>query len=96
MTREQIENMPAGREMDNLVMDYLGITVDDNFYTLKYSTDIKAAGQIVAEFPEVYIEKSKGKFFCMIGDNFDNSAEADTAPLAICRAYLLYKMDSEL
>jgi hypothetical protein len=92
MTRDQIENMPAGREMDEAIARFLYPDAKSIIIFPKYSADIKTAGDIVAEFPEVYLEKSKGKFFCMIGDDFDNSAEAETAPLAICRAFLLYKI----
>jgi hypothetical protein len=107
MTREQIENMPAGREMDFLVMDYLGYTVYDNYY----SADINSAWGIVEQMmSNGWCYKSYGNEVCgnyvysfefYLLDDSDNPIKnftvrfADTAPLAICRAYLLYKMEAE-
>jgi len=59
-----------------------------------YSTDIAAAWLVVEKMnnPRVAIESSEnekyGKWFVMFGDDLENGAFADTAPLAICLAAL--------
>jgi hypothetical protein len=91
MTREEIENMPAGQEMDALITKLLYPDAITLIVYAGYSGNLLDAWEIVESVPsEVYLEKSQGRFFCMIGDNFDNSAEAETCSLAICRAFLLY------
>lgn len=97
MKREEIAKMPAGREMDALVMEWVTkFTVNDNFYIPHYSTDISAAWQVVDKM------KERGLGFAIhCGENwrpialFDKEESendwigAETAPLAICRAALL-------
>lgn len=115
MTREEIEKMSAGREMDALVMEWVTkFTVDDNFHIPSYSTDIAAAWAAVEKLQEIYpdydfyLEKSGRhvEFWFRINDTSQggwnssgawdkriSDAEADTAPLAICRAALLAVME---
>jgi len=101
MTRDDILNMPAGREMNRLVMEWVTeLTVDDNFYIPAYSTDIAAAWEVVAkmgnvnELHDVELRTSIRGWICSIFNSFDNfEVNAETAPLAICRAALLAVMD---
>jgi len=66
---------------------------DDYVLIPFYSTDIAAAWKVVEKFDEYYIEHNAtnypdAKIFVMLGDNIDNAIEAETLPLAICRAAL--------
>lgn len=98
MTREEIENMQAGQDMDLLVSDkVLGFTSKDwnarffssNGNRTQFSTDISDAWNVLLKFPEVYIEYKDEEYFLMIGDDFDTSVTDKSAPLAICKAALL-------
>lgn len=135
MTRDEILNMPAGREMDALVGKMLGLDVrlseswvgdlsilgvsdkvtfvgeftaerewvdEGDFYyvdangshrLLDYSTDIAAAWSITDKFYSVDLMRiSNGTIYeCYVvkKTNKDGHANAETAPLAICRAALL-------
>lgn len=66
MTRDDILNMPAGREMNRLVMEWVTeLTVDDNFYIPAYSTDIAAAWEVVEKLMhDGFIWKSNGNESC--------------------------------
>lgn len=131
MTRDEILNMPAGREIDALIEENIFKSVSCNNWAIqryypeewirinssceherchplgfvpRYSTDISAAWEVVEKFVEqdckchIYRygnwNKKDGKrcWQVFLGDNKYNLfpyAEADTAPLAICRAALL-------
>ena len=122
MTRDDILNMPAGREMDALIeklvfchapyldsLDIWRVAVDENMERVlpKYSTDIAAAWEVVEKFDRtswdvnIYsqTESDVPTWEVALYEYFENGvgrigkAEADTAPLAICRAALLAVMD---
>jgi hypothetical protein len=101
MTRDEILNMPAGREMDVLIDQHFGQLQKDSspIYEMPhYSTDIAAAWEVIeklcgetgADVVKVCKrdpELLRGDWSCNFGRGFE--AFADTAPLAICRAALL-------
>jgi hypothetical protein len=131
LTREQIENMPAGREMDALVAEHvmgwkwytsvasagrlkaLGVK-DQHFYgdgwslagsaaepyvdalrhVPRYSVDIFNAWEVVDHqqggLRFELRRRPDGGFWCSFGERM--SAEAESAPLAICRAALLSRL----
>jgi len=103
MTRDEILNMEAGREMDELITQKV-ISNDGFWHGIKpYSTDISVAWQVVEKLCDetgcdvVKVckrdpELLRGEWSC----NFGRGAEAfgDSAPLAICRAALLTKLTS--
>lgn len=102
MTRDEIENMQAGQDMDLLVSDkVLRFTSKDwnarffssNGNRTQFSTDISDAWIVLLKFPEVYIEYKNEEYFVMIGDDFDASVTDKSAPLAICKAALLAVID---
>lgn len=103
MTRDEILNIPAGREMDALIATHF--TKFEHYQgewwwqdgTLDelpdYSTDIGAAWWgVVEKFPEVHMEHRGINDFCMIGDDFDTVAICPTMAEAICKAALLAVM----
>ena len=106
MTREEILNMKAGREMDALIATqftkfehYQGEWwwQDGNLEELPdYSTDICEAWNVIMKFAkkfiEVYIESRGTGFFVMIGDDLEDGVSEDSCPLAICKAALLAKI----
>jgi hypothetical protein len=94
MTREEILNMPAGRELDALIAE----NVMDNKHDIWsrgepkcYSTDIAAAWEAVTEISKDITLAHRGKFWFCDFDNQDDwsYSQSDTAPLAICKASLL-------
>ena len=129
MNRDEIFNMPAGREMDRLIAEkVMGLSVYDgerkivryegfhgqhkrtytipeiyvrvsgvaNYSCDSYSTDIKYAWKVVEkvgsidELHDVDIRTSIRGWYCIVFNSFDSfEANAETAPLAICRAALL-------
>lgn len=105
MTRDEILNMPAGREMDALIEHHIfGRTLcaqneasyirrlngyEDLRRHKTYSTKMGEAWEVVRKFPDVHMEHSEKNDFAMIGDNFDTAVTCETMPLAICRAALL-------
>lgn len=100
MTRDEILNMPAGREMDLLIADTFSLKEGQVFvYIEPFSTNMEAAWKVVektAKEPFAWDISSinvGGKtiwsaLYWGIEEVFCE-AEADTAPLAICRAALL-------
>jgi hypothetical protein len=127
MTRDEILNMPAGREMDVLVLvSVMGIEYSEkdgenyrewsNCYTERacfvfrdiphYSADISAAWEVVEKLrdtsddePDYWTITDLGNAWRVTsnwahhdGDIENFSIEAETAPLAICRAALLAVM----
>jgi hypothetical protein len=103
LTREEILSMPAGFEMDKLVqsfaMDGLPPVSEDElpFFIKAYSTNILAAWAVVERLKLHYKttcinlwHDSRGWYcsFHFIDDS--EGAQADTAPLAISRAALLF------
>jgi hypothetical protein len=104
MTRDEIMNMPAGREMDTLVAKHV---IPGGIYTTglpvpKFSTDISAAWQVFKNKKVVDwfhdIEPQDSEIIQIIGAAEDSYSGAtiitDKAPLAICRAALLAFMDA--
>jgi hypothetical protein len=108
VNRDEILNMPAGRELDALIAErVMGLKVDrrndgtPHYLTwTPYSTDMSAAWEIVRAMEE------KREWF-KLGNVIPNSdaivyeasfgdayACEDTAPLAICRAALLAVMEA--
>lgn len=115
MMKDEILNMPAGREIEALIaveifgwqwlpwsgnteqkvlvqypeqaesMDWWGKDVMD--LVPGYSTDIAAAWDVVYKLHNVAINRHHVFWFCSFKGN--ESAQGETAPLAICRAALL-------
>jgi len=102
MTKDEIMNMPAGREMDTLIAKSIFGNVkkswDWEFTLPSYSTDISAAWRVVEKMSDgetpndVELRTSVRGWRC---DFFKGYANAETAPLAICRAALLAVMAEE-
>ncbi len=98
MTKDEIEKMPASRQMDSLVKSLVMGGLPPVGYDIlwdyipHYSTDITAAWQVAESFPIFYFESNKElkEYFSMIGSDFETAVTAETAPLAICRAALLW------
>ena len=67
--------------------DGLGLCVESDDWSP--STDMTAAWQVVEKMDMPFYLERKDDWFAMFGDELDYSANADTAPLAICRAALL-------
>jgi hypothetical protein len=80
VTRDEIVNMPAGREMDVTVgYHVMDLVAPPELYP-PYSTDIAAAWQVWLKV----MDKMPGLYIT-----------AHTAPLAICRAALLIVWDAK-
>jgi hypothetical protein len=108
MTSDEILNMPAGLHLDALITTRI-FCVDGFWHGQKpYSLDISAAWEIVEKFVSqgykfhIYRygnwNKKNGKrcWQAYMGDpqlNLFPYANADTAPLAICRAALLTTLE---
>jgi hypothetical protein len=124
MTRDEILNMPAGREMDaliaasvmgwvnvsevrpNLLTDVIGKPPDFDYKDIvpHYSTDISVAWGIIDKSECYIIDNQVSQEESVDGIKRVNAqvfigrwgyAEAETAPLAICRAALLAVVESE-
>jgi len=112
MNREDILNMPEGRELDALVAEKIfGITKkhwDFEFTLRHYSTDISAAWEVVEKMCDgdknkfmIYRfgfgpKKPKIRWRVSWGQGWENLlsyCDAESAPLAICRAALLAVME---
>jgi hypothetical protein len=96
MTREEILNMPAGREMDALIAERVFKTTEDDDWgsdgLLSFSTDIAAAWQVVEKLKPNYPLLDMyciGDWASSFGDGEWGYGYAETAPLAICRAALI-------
>jgi len=101
MTRNEILNMPAGREMDALIAkEVFGLDVKHDWHwqhtTQAYTTEIGAAWKVVDKLVRfsITIESfPKGVLCRFFGAGQTTAGDAvgwaDTAPLAICRAALL-------
>jgi len=102
MTRDEILNMPAGREMDALVSKKIfGIPKSEIWLNVfQPSTSIASAWKVVEKYL-FQIHRGASGYLCVLmtpeeiegQDVFE--ASADTAPLAICRAALLAVMETE-
>jgi|SRR3990170_898451 len=62
LTAEQIDSMPAGRELDVLIAEKVmewkyisGARIRDGFDTPRFSTDISAAWEVVEKFDYLYL-----------------------------------------
>lgn len=107
MTRDEILNMPAGREMDSLVAKYI-MKVSDAREVFFFSTDIYVAWEVVKKIMSEYwfsintpCDSRSGMWevdFMSLRDKspFNYISYGDTAPLAICRAALLAVMENDL
>jgi hypothetical protein len=111
MTRDEILNMPAGREIDALIANRVfGMRIDKTFTALvwipaSYSTNIAVAWMVVEKM------KIIGHNFRMVQyaynrtyATFENDLDSDNwieangeycTPLAICRAALLAVMGDD-
>ena len=101
VTRDEILNMPAGQETDDLISLYvLGEDITPRGYAIPpYSTNIAAAWEVVGKYYSMTLEKfSDGEEWrCYLvtereGKNHDVIGGGETAPLAICRAALISSM----
>jgi hypothetical protein len=105
MSRDEILNMPAGREMDVTIgYHVMGLVAPPEIYP-EYSTDIAAAWEIVAKHPHYFqLVRSNETGWrpspwgamlwrCRFYAPEKFEARAETAPLAICRAALLAVME---
>lgn len=111
MTRDEILNMPAGREMDKLVSKKV-LHLEDWIPFL--SSDIGKAWEVVRKLKNKYSvsvsedskkERVGGKSYSSVvwvqeesTENYDGIVAhvyAETSPLAICRAALLTVMEEE-
>lgn len=131
MKRDEILNMPAGREMDVLIAEHVmgwvwfsfgsasvlrhpekfiyGVIIDGKerrYYDglPRYSENMGDAWEVVERLRELYyrIFLSYARNIVTITLDHDNYQkdmdfwiEAETAPLAICRAALLVKIENE-
>lgn len=97
MTEDEIRNMPAGRYIDLLigrdVMNFSSLGPSTNDWCP--STDMAMAWEVVdkMEYPHpanFEIRRLQSAWVCEISNPYPNIIVfADTAPLAICRAFLL-------
>ena len=106
MTREEILNMPAGREMDALIAKFV-MKVDSPHDVCKFSTDIADAWTVVEKMKSKHFriyyksvpfhkdDKEPIGWMCSVSGFEFMPEHADTAPLAICRAALLAVMEAE-
>ena len=108
MNRDEILNMPAGRGMDEMVTQKIFMT-DGFWHGVKdYSTDISAAWEVVEKMCDgdknkfmIYRfgfgpKKPKIRWRVSWGQGWENLlsyCDAESAPLAICRAALLAVME---
>lgn len=93
--RNEIFNMPAGAQMDALVFQYIfsHAAIALNIPTRNYSTDIADAWRVAEKLcATVGKQPVSGLWLAYIDSNW---AEAETAPLAICRAALIAVMERE-
>jgi hypothetical protein len=100
MTRDEVMNMSVGREMDVTVgYHVMDLHAPPEIYP-DYSTDIAAAWEVVnksSSFMVTMQDEDLGytKWYCEYATETGYfEAEADTAPLAICRAALLAVMEN--
>jgi hypothetical protein len=124
MTRDEILNMPAGREMDALIAEkvmgwvwahspepyisgwYKKGSGGDFTQSFEPSTDISAAWEVVDKMDEKFSfilecnnppSTIEYKWFCELYAKcepyIDYEVYSSTAPLAICRAALLAKLE---
>jgi hypothetical protein len=108
MTREDILGMEVGPKLDGMIGEFVTGVMVDCYTTLPYSTDIKAAWEVV--------EKMRNRPGCtgckacieIHGTDFDNEsdkpylafihgqeAQGLTAPEAICKAALLVVLEEK-
>lgn len=95
LTNTNISSLPASRELDALVAEHVMHQPIDKFalaqgvlYNIPpYSTSIAAAWEVVEKLAVVgsAVLKKENGWICVLGLE---TADANTAPLAICRAAL--------
>jgi hypothetical protein len=99
MTREEILGMEAGPKLDGMIGEFITGVMVDCYTTLPYSTDIKAAWEVVEK---IFKEKWETNLYnstdsvnytwdCRLfkEDLYRVIAHGKTAPEAICKAALL-------
>ena len=97
MTREEILNMPAGREMDSLIAKFV-MKVDSSHDVYKFSTDIADAWTVVEKMNSVKMDTDEGyqvKAKFIFGIHLLHGKTEEEACLTICRAALLAVMEAE-
>ena len=96
MTIDEINAMPAGVKMDAAVAEVLGWENITPESTQKYSTEIAAAWELLKQVDDArfWLRQLLSKSWSCRFDFLDDIIVADgnTAPLAICRAFLLCKL----
>jgi hypothetical protein len=86
-TRNEIQNMPAGREMDVAIgYHVMDLVAPPELYP-DYSTDISEAWKVVEKLHDFDINRRHVFWLCSFKGK--EPMQGDTAPLAICRAALL-------
>jgi hypothetical protein len=107
MTRDEILNMKAGTKINQLVwwkvFDMEPMPPNNNMLLLPdYSIDISAAWDVVDKilktFPadDIELRTTIRGWICIIGSiGVDYKSNAETAPLAICRAALIAVMEEK-
>lgn len=111
MIRDEILNMPAGKDMDELIKTLvMGEEIPPPTYWIdEYSTDIAAAWQVLEHlmatgherFEAPAIFRWPDTWMCVFYEKNDTmspmwiEATADTVSLAICRASLLATVEVE-
>jgi hypothetical protein len=102
MTKDEILNMEARREMNALVLSFTH--KETQLPIPYYSTDMNDAWKLVERirmryrFINIFTDKKEKNWHCHINKKIDKQpfiAVAPTAPLAICRAALLAMMEAE-
>jgi hypothetical protein len=95
MTRDEILNMPAGREMNRLVAIKVMGYGENPVIWARYSENITAAWQVVENVLkntdcDCTLKTTMRGWDCEL---YRDHANAETAPLAICRAALIAVME---
>lgn len=94
MTQEEILNMKAGREMDELIARFIYPDAIRFFAYSNYSTNMEDSWDVVNKFPFVSLTFDSATWSCLFSDGENEfSAGSDLSNpspmLAICRAALL-------
>jgi hypothetical protein len=93
MNQQEANKIPAGRELDVLVGEYVFGWKSISPDVPKFSTDVSAAWEVVNKFSPLHLfilERDPNDLEWNCSFNAKHGIGfADTAPLAICRAALL-------
>ena len=79
------------------IMKLKGISLDSMMTYKDYADNISTAWELLLESGDAHIalENNNGLWWCLIGE-FPNTqwiGEGETAPIAICKAYLKWKQE---